>query len=186
MQRLRTAKGRGTIAVAAAILVFSAMAAAAVPKHRQTPEDGWVTYKNDELGYSLYYPSTFFEPQGIAAPGEAKTFLSPDQQAKIVVSAVKNDENFTLASYRSTLLSDYSGYEGLDYSPKGESWFVLSGYRGETIYYQKVMFSCDNRVINVFSMTFPTDDRAFYEGVIEVMEDNFHPGVGKDTPAGCR
>ena len=31
----------------------------------------------------------------------------------------------------------------------GKSWFVLSGYRGETIYYQKVLFSCGDRIINI-------------------------------------
>ena len=28
----------------------------------------------------------------------------------------------------------------MTYRPRGRSWFVLSGYRGDTIYYEKVMF----------------------------------------------
>jgi hypothetical protein len=187
MKHQSTTKAYATLAAMAAALVFSGLTpVSAAPKHKQMPDDGWITYKNDELGYSFYYPSTFFEPQGIATNTEAKTFTSPDQRAKIVVSAVENDEGFTLASYRATILGQFGGYERLDYSPKGHTWFVLSGYRGENIYYQKVLFSCANRVINVFSVTFPTADRAFYEGLVEVMEDNFRPGPGTDTPAGCR
>jgi hypothetical protein len=187
MKHRSTAGICGKAVATAAAIVFSGMvAASAAPKHQQMPEDGWITYKNDDLGYSFYYPSTFFEPQGIAAATEAKIFLSPDKRAKIVVSAVENDEGFTLAGYRKTVLGEFSGYERLDYSPKGQTWFVLSGYRGENIYYQKVLFSCGNGVINVFSITFPTADRAFHEGLVEVMEDNFRPGPGKDTPAGCR
>jgi hypothetical protein len=59
---------------------------------------------------------------------------------------------------------------------------VLSGYRGDAIYYQKVMFSCGDRVINALSVTFPRAEKKFYEGLIEVMEDNFRPGSGD----GCR
>jgi len=63
---------------------------------------------------------------------------------------------------------------------------VLSGYRGETIYYQKVLFSCGDRIINIFSITFPAADKTFCEGLIEVMEDNFRPSHGTDAPAHCR
>jgi hypothetical protein len=187
MKNLPKVKFCGTVVATAAALVFHGdVAASAAAKHKQMAEDGWVTYKNDELGYRFYYPSTFFEPRAIAAGTEAKSFVSPDKRAKIVVSAVENDEGFTLASYRSAILGEFGGYERLDYSPKGQTWFVLSGYRGENIYYQKVLFSCGNRVINVFSVTFPAADRAFYEGLVEVMEDNFRTGPGKDSPAGCR
>lgn len=179
---------RGTaLAAAVAALIISAVSpASAVQKPPQRPEDGWVTYKSDDFGYSLYYPSTFFEPQAIAAPSEPKTFLSPDKNAKIVVSGADNDEAISPSGYRAALLNDFGGYDALDYAPKGKSWFVLSGHRGKTIYYQKVMFSCGDRFINVFSVTFPTADRAFYEGIIEIMEDNFRPGRGPNAPARCR
>jgi hypothetical protein len=49
-----------------------------------------------------------------------------------------------------------------------------------------VLFSCGDRIINIISITFPAADRAFYEGLIEVMEDNFRPGRGTDAPARCR
>ena len=187
MKNLSTARICGTFISAAVAIVLLGMAPiSAAPKYQQMPEDGWVTYVNDSLGYNFYYPSTFFEPQAIAAGTEAKTFLSPDKRAKIVVSAVENDEGFTLAGYRAAILGEFGGYEQLDYSPKGQTWFVLSGYRGGNIYYQKVLFSCGNRIINVLSITFPTADRDFYEGLVEVMEDNFRPGPGRNTPVGCR
>ncbi len=180
----------GARALAATFAVFMAGSVADGPVHAKTytemPEDGWTTYKSDDFGYALYYPSAYFQPDAIAAGGEPKTFVSPDKKAKLVVSGVDNDDGFTLASYRSTLLGDFGGYDALDYSPKGQSWFVLSGYRGETIYYQKVMFSCGNRMINIFSVTFPIGEKAVYERLIEVMEDKFRPGRGADAPAGCR
>ena len=83
------------------------------------------------------------------------------------------------------MITNAGGYEEVNYQPRGRSWFVLSGYRGDQIYYEKVMFSCGNKVINVFSMTFPTAEKSFYEGYIETMEDHFKAGRGQDTPQGC-
>jgi hypothetical protein len=185
---LRLNGGRGAKLLAAAFaLVFSAtVARSAVDRHIEQPEDGWTVYKSDTFGYSVRYPSAFFEPQAIAQPGEPKTFQSSDKLAKLVVSGANNDEGFTPASYRQTLLRDFEGYDMVEYMPKGKTWFVLSGTRAENIYYQKVMFSCAGRIINVFSVTFPVAERSFYEGLIEVMEDGFRPGVGENAPTRCQ
>ena len=113
------------------------------------------------------------------------TLISNDGKAKIVTFGALNSDGVTPAEYRKTLLTEFGGYDQLDYQPAGKSWFVLSGYRGETIYYQKVMFSCQNKVVNVFSINFPTAEKPYYERLVEIMEDNFKTGRGSATPAGC-
>jgi hypothetical protein len=62
---------------------------------------------------------------------------------------------------------------------------VLSGFRGDNIYYRKVMFSCSASIINVLSITFPTAEKPFYEPLIETIEDGFRTGRGEDSPQGC-
>ena len=47
---------------------------------------------------------------------------------------------------------------------------------GEQIYYEKVMFSCGNQVVNVFAMVYPVAERKRFDPVVERMEDQFHPG----------
>jgi hypothetical protein len=168
------------------LALSTSIACAALDRHIEQPADNWTTYVSDEFGYSVYYPAAFFEPQAIAQGGEPKTFLSFDKTAKLVVSGVVNDEGFTADTYRTTLLRDFAGYEMVGYMPRGKTWFVLSGTRGETTYYQKVMFSCGNRIINIFSVTFPTAEKPFYSGLIEVMEDRFRPGVGGNAPTRCQ
>jgi len=148
-------------------------------------EQHWTTYKNPRFGYSLYYPSALFQTQGLPENAGGQTFVTPDKRAKIVVYGALNTDGFSPQEYRQSILKEFPGYERLAYSPIGGTWFVLSGFRGENIYYQKVMFSCQNRVINVFSMTFLTADKPFYEGLIEIMEDHFKPGRGQDTPQTC-
>jgi hypothetical protein len=178
--------GARLFAAAFAFALSAAVADAALDRHIEQPSDGWTTYVSDEFGYSVYYPSAFFEPQAIAQGSEPKTFLSFDKTAKLVVSGVVNDEGFTADTYRTTLLRDFGGYEMVGYMPRGKTWFVLSGTRGENTYYQKVIFSCANRIINVFSVTFPTAEKSFYSGLIEVMEDRFRTGLGGNAPTRCQ
>jgi hypothetical protein len=184
--RLNGGRGASLLATAFALMFTASVAYAAVDRHIEQPSDNWTTYVSDEFGYTVRYPAAFFEPQAIAQPGQPKTFLSFDKLAKLVVSGAVNDENFTTDSYRTTLLRDFAGYEMVEYMPRGKTWFVLSGTRGENTYYQKVMFSCAGRIINAFSVTFPTAEKAFYEGLIEVMEDGFRPGAGGNAPTRCQ
>lgn len=136
----------------------------------------WENYENARFGYRLLYPAGVFRPQPAPDNSDGQTFVAEDGRAKIVVYGTYNDERFSPAEYRNTILKEFQGYDQMDYSPRGRSWFVLSGFRGDTIYYQKVMFSCGNSIINVLSVTFPTAEKPFYEGLVERMEDNFKPG----------
>jgi hypothetical protein len=173
------------LAAACLILIAGSAGALAVSKYRPKPEERWVTYENPRFGYRLYYPSALFSPGQPPENGSGLTFTARDGRAKIVVFGAQNSENYSPQDYRRILLKDFGGYDRLGYSPVGKTWFVLTGFRGENIYYQKVMFTCANKVISVFSMTFPKAEKPFYEGLIEIMEDNFHPGRGTDTPKGC-
>lgn len=174
------ATGRSpTVMLCAAFAAFFCVAI--VSPHAFSAET-WQTYRNERFGYTVSYPSSVFTPQPPSENGDGQTFLAADGKAKIVVYGTINDERFTPTQYRSTILKEFAGYNEMDYSPRGKTWFVLSGYRGDMIYYQKVMFSCADRVINALSVTFPRAEKKFYEGLIEVMEDRFKPGVGE----GCR
>lgn len=167
------------------VVIGGATLSSAVEKHRPQPDEDWITYKNPRFGYRLYYPSALFGDGAPSENGGGVTFTSGDGRAKIVVFGVNNAEGLSPKDYRRILLEEFGGYDRLDYSPAGKTWFVLSGYRGENVYYQKVVFSCSNRIINVFSMTFPTVEKPLYDGMIETMEDYFKTGRGTDTPRPC-
>jgi hypothetical protein len=110
--------------------------------------------------------------------GDGATFVSRDGRARLVVFGTANTEGFTPTEYRSVILREFEGYDEITYGPRGQTWFVLSGFRGDDIYYQKVMFSCGGRIINALSVTFPRDEKPFYEPIIERLEDNFRPARG--------
>jgi hypothetical protein len=61
----------------------------------------------------------------------------------------------------------------IDYAPLREKWFVLSGVRNGTAFYQRVTFSCGGRKINSWAMLFPEGQKAIYEPIIEQVHRSF-------------
>ena len=168
-----------------ALALSGVVAVWAAGKYTPTAEERWVTYQNERFGYSFYYPAALFDAGELPENGGGQTFNSRDGRAKIIVFGTHNAENFSPTEYRNVILKEFGGYDQMDYSPSGQTWFVLSGFRGENIYYQKVMFSCGGKIINALSITFPTAEKPFYERLVEIIEDEFKPGRGADTPQGC-
>ena len=155
------------------ILLVGASPAAAFA---QPVDLGWTEFRNERFGLALRYPADVFVSQRSADSGDGDLFETPDRQGRLLVGAIENTERFTPRSYQSFIARQ--SYPGLriDYAPIGQSWAVLSGTVGQTMVYEKIMFSCGGSVINSFAMTYPIAERAFYDPLIEAIEDTFRPG----------
>jgi hypothetical protein len=138
----------------------------------------WEWYRSERFGYSLPIPADIFRPRVSSSNGQGVEFVSADGRGKLKVLAVYNADNIGPDEYRAEILRNLSGYNQVTYGPRGRTWFVLSGMRGPTIYYQKVAFSCGGRVINAFALTYPEEQRADYDAAVTIIEKNFHPTSG--------
>lgn len=135
---------------------------------------GWQIHSDPEYGTTALYPGHIFSP--VPSPDiPGQSFLSADGRARMAIGAWDNEGNESPAVYRDRLLAD-PNHPNITYHPKGRSWFVVSGYRGDNIYYEKVMYSCGWRVVNAFGIVYPVSDRAIYDPIVERMEDSFRPG----------
>jgi hypothetical protein len=133
--------------------------------------DGWQTYINDRFGVSFDFPAEIFVPQPAPENGDGRSFRS--ESATLQIVAFHNIDDQSLAEFRRELLAG-DGYEDVTYSPSGETWFVLSGFRGDNIFYEKYLFN-DN-VVSVFGIEFPTAEKPYYAPIIERIEDSFEAG----------
>lgn len=140
----------------------------------------WRSYRNDRYGVRIDYPAHLFIPGEEPANGDGLAFETPDGSAGFVIFASRNVEGGSLTEIRDYVLST-ADYSRLTYSPRGNSWFVLSGFDGDDIYYEKYAISCGGRVVNAFSIRFPTVEKPTYAPVIERMEDSFGSG-GRNCP----
>lgn len=133
---------------------------------------GWMTYVNARSGASLTYPTDLFEPLPPSAGGENQRFVSRDGEAELEFIVLPRAPGQTPSSLQRSLIGR-EGYEEVTYRPRGRSWFVLSGYRGDRIFYEKYMFAGGS--VQAFAMAYPSGLRHVYDPVVEVVEDNFRP-----------
>ncbi|HEX2841619.1 hypothetical protein [Hyphomicrobium sp.] len=176
MRQIR--KGRSTslllMFVAAWIAGTAASAAHAGAKLKQ-----WQTISNERYGFEIAYPgSVFTERQGTPSL-DGQVLISHDGGARLLVGAFPNDSDATLAEYRAQILSEsYQGAE-IDYAPMKKRFFVLSGTRGDTHFYERVSFTCDGRLINSWALLYPVSERHIYDPIVEAIAPTYSPGAGR-------
>ena len=134
-------------------------------------EDGWQRYVNERFGTSFVFPVEVFTPEAPPENGDGRRFVAPD--AALEIYAWENTDGEDAGSLKRRLLGT-EGYEDVTYSPSGRGWLVISGYRGDNIFYEKYFFRGD--VVHGFGMEFPREAKPRYAPIVETIEDSFRAG----------
>jgi hypothetical protein len=100
-------------------------------------------------------------------------FVSNDDKARLLVGTLENTDNKTVAQYQQFLLRESYAGATVTYAPLREKWFVLSGVRNGTSFYQRVSFTCGGRKIVSWAMLFPEGQKATYEPIIEKVHRSY-------------
>ena len=153
--------------IAVAVVLASSLAMAS---------ESWRSARDDAFGFRFAYPEALFSSLQSDRPS-FHYFVSDANDAKFVVGAWVNEQGRTPQQWKDWMLSNGAGYEDVTYEPRGRNWFVVSGYRGDQIYYEKVMFTCGGGVANVLAIAYPKAKRDLFDAVVERMEDEFKPGA---------
>lgn len=172
---MRSWNGLAAIA-AAALPIILANSPADAAKARWTD---WGTVQSERFGFSIAYPRQVFEPDSSGAKEEGQVLVSSDGKARLIVGTFLNEENVTLADYRTQLLEDNYTGASLDYSPVKDKWFIISGTREGMHFYERVSFTCGGRLINSWAMLYPASDKRFYDRVVEAIARTYTPGAGR-------
>jgi hypothetical protein len=149
--------------------------ALAAPAQAREGLSAWVPYVNERFGFSFRYPVGVFEPERRAEAGDGEVFTDVGGQARLLVGAFENADGHSVQSYMNYVRSEsYSGYD-IDYAPRGQTWFVLSGENDQNVFYEKVMFSCRGRIISSFALIYSIARKAMFDPVVEGIEKTFKP-----------
>jgi hypothetical protein len=156
-------------------ILLTCFALAAPAQGREALSD-WVPYVNERFGFSFRYPAGVFEPERRTEAGDGEVFAGVRDHSRLLVGAFENADGHTVASYMNYIRREsYSGYD-IDYAPRGQTWFVLSGENDQNVFYEKVMFSCRGRIISSFALIYPIASKAMFDPVVEGIEKTFRPG----------
>jgi hypothetical protein len=133
------------------------------------------TYRNPLYGFSISYPTSQFTPQEPLAE-EGRVWVSADGRSRLLAGGLVNEDRLKLLEYRDFLLREsYQGAD-IDYAPVHANWFVLSGTRDGTIFYERVSFTCGGRVINSWALLYPAAEKRRYDRVVEQVARSYRPG----------
>lgn len=158
-------------AVAAAVLLPAA--ATAFTKRYSA----WTSVHHPKRGFAIAYPADVFEPvDGQSEDG--RIFASRDGKAKLLIGAFENTSDFTIEAYRDYLLQQSYAGAKVDYERTKAKWFVISGTQGDTMFYERVTFTCGGKLVNSWVMLYPVAERAFYDRIVDAVAPTYLPGAG--------
>ncbi|RRI03916.1 hypothetical protein EH240_09450 [Mesorhizobium tamadayense] len=120
------------------------------------------TYVNARFGTSCTFPDEIFsdrlpEPEN----GDGQQWLSADG-ASLACSGIYNIDNDTPKSFVAGEKANTGpGYE-ITYSKTGKNWAVLSGVKGDRVFYERRLFGKDGVIRSVW-IEYPSSRKAKYD-----------------------
>jgi hypothetical protein len=159
------------------VALFAAVAGVAADRSAaQGFDEETATYLNERYGFTLTYPAGRFKPQEPLSQ-EGRVWVSHDGNAKLLAGALPNPDGMKLAEYREFIKKQSYPDANIDYAPVRDTWFVLSGTRDGTIFYERVTFTCGGRLINSWAMLYPEGERKVYDRLVERVARSYRAGA---------
>ena len=150
----------------------------------RTDAANWVSYRNAPFGFTVKYPADIFAPEAAQSDEHVKQFRSRDGRAALRIFGTPNLAGRTLVQYRTALIQERYGKASLHYAPQRNTWFVLSGFSGDDIFYERVTFACDRRSLHGWTLVFPASERLLYDPITEEMHRNYRHSNGPKALCG--
>jgi serine/threonine-protein kinase len=142
--------------------------------------DKWLTYRNDRYGTTIDYPDQF-KPEPPPDADDGRKFKDV-QGAEFAVSASYNALDFDLAKYQDFVLKNLDPGEIVTYQAHGGNWFVVSGTKGDSIFYERHLLSHGGQMTEAFSITYPAAAKLSYDPLVARMAKSLRPGSGFQSP----
>jgi hypothetical protein len=168
----------------AGVLLFAVVAAALTASpalfDAAARADDWRLYQNDRYGTTIEYPPSF-QPQPPPDNDDGRAFKSADG-AEFSVFASYNAFDFDVAKYRDYVVKNLDAGAVVTYQAQGGDWFVISGTKGDKVFYQRRLLSHGKQMTEGFVITYPASLKQTYDPIVARMAKSFRPGTGFQTP----
>lgn len=121
----------------------------------------WRTYVNDRFGTVVDVPADVFVALPPADNGDGQRWQSADG-ASLTVFAGHNAQGLGIADLIAASERDAAD-ERVTYRARGQRWFVLSGFRGDDVFYRKLLLSPDGMVAHTLELVYPAAEKRAYD-----------------------
>jgi hypothetical protein len=135
----------------------------------------FTSYVNARFKYAILYPKDVLYPQGESDNGDGERFISKHADIKLIVFGQYNTSHETISD-----LYHSAARGGLPSDPKRvviyrvlkQRWFVVSGYNGQEVFYEKTILNGD--VVDSMTLTYPTANKHRFDRIAARIGNSFH------------
>ena len=161
------ARKHGPFLLAITILAAYACAAASAQQYR--------TYTNERFGTTAEVPADW---KAVPSPanGDGLIFRSPDRRASVTVSGSLNVWDSIDEAMK--IYEQPQNGETVTYRHREPRALVVSGTRGDVIFYAKHILSCRDQVWNNVHIEYPARDKAAFDALVTRIARSLRPGQG--------
>jgi hypothetical protein len=136
--------------------------------------ESWERYESEVHHCSLDYASNLFA-LGELDSEDYLRFSGPDKDTYFRVTGISNEEKLTPAEIRAEYVKE-KGKADLVYERTKTDFLVLSGYRGNNIFYTKIALSPNNENICVLHISYPRKAKRAFDAVVTRTSRSFAAG----------
>ena len=151
--------------LAAIALLAVAAAATAAPQYR--------TYANARFGTTAEVPADW-KADPPPENGDGLRFRSADQRASITVSGSLHV--FDTIDEAMKIYEEPGNGETVTYRHREPRALVISGTRGDTIFYARHILSCGDQIWNSVYLEYPAAEKAAYDALVTHVARSLRPG----------
>jgi hypothetical protein len=148
-----------------------------------TAEQAYRNYRNARFGVSADVPSDWKagrEPDN----QDGLVFSSPDGAATIIVSGILNADD---APAREVIAGEQRAQDGetVTYRKADARQAVISGTRGDMIFYRKAILSCGDQVLNHLVIEYPAAQKQAFDALVSHVAASMRSSPGEQISK-CR
>ncbi len=134
-------------------------------------QQGYTKYCNARYGFCVEYPVTFgMEP----APtnNDGRVFYDRDGFSMRVYGSYNALEH----SFHDEMKEEAQAFDIITYKAAKNNWYVLSGYKDNTIIYIKTYMSRDREIFYHLRISYPAKYKTEYNKIVAKVSKSFKPG----------
>jgi hypothetical protein len=125
-------------------------------------QEQWGTYSNPRYGATADYPTDLFTMQDPPSEnGDGQTFRTADGRAELTIYGTNNIDGERPEVY----VPRHVNLDDVSYKKIGSDFYVVSGTRGATIYYERCNFPNED-VLVCFYISYPTAEKAAWDAIV--------------------
>jgi hypothetical protein len=143
-------------------------------------EQGYRPYRNARFGVSADVPADWkADPK--PANGDGLVLSSPDGASTITVSGILNVDGAPAAEMIRDQQRVGQG-ENVTYQKAAARQVVVSGLRGDLIFYRKVILSCNDQIVNRLAIEYPATQKQAFDALVSHVAGSMRSSPGAQIP----